>query len=141
MNIARRLCHGWREGASRGESGAKHSGVRQQGGVFPPTFWGCCSILCSLKKWRQGATQAKEKHVPSSGEAEKGITFASLDEYVCVLWGKEVPRDTLLRLFISTLHCFTVPDYQNHLIQGMFFKEALMIFSGKSMAVPCFLLL
>lgn len=123
------------------EQNRTHSRVKQQGGVFSPTFWGCCSVLCSLKRWRQGATQAKEKHVLSSREAEKGTSFAPLDEYVCVLWGKEVPRDTLLRLFISTLHCFTVPDYQNHLIQSLFFKEVLMIFSGKSMAVPCFLLL
>lgn len=37
--------------------------------------------------------------------------------------------DKLLRLFISTLHCSPVPDYRNHLIKSMFFKERLRIFS------------
>jgi len=78
----------------RGQSQAR-SGVKQQGGVFPPAFWGSCSVLCSLKRWRQGATQAKETCVLTSSEAEKRTTIASLDQYGCVLWGKEVPGETL----------------------------------------------
>lgn len=66
--------------------------------MFSPYILGLLQCFMQFKEME--ATQAKEKRVPSSWEAEKGATFASLDENVCVLWAKEVPRATLPRFLL-----------------------------------------